>query len=167
MEALKMPAVVALCLALGLATGILVARASKSLGEFTRRLLSGLDRLAQLASEVASSNHAVREATSAFLTSSQELREQVASLAVAAEKLAQVASVQAQALESVRKMEQERLKHPYGKPVTPTPAPLSDPELEYRVQQMVKEQGISREQALLTLNTANASSVWDGFELGS
>lgn len=79
------------------------------------------------------------------------------------ETVARVGNAQLAVAQQQRAEQQERERHPFGRPNTPTPPrDVAAAEMEHEITQMVRSEGISREEAMLRMNPANAGSVWEG-----
>lgn len=84
-------------------------------------------------------------------------------LSQASSSLGQLLQAQTDAIRAYLSAWEEWRRHPFGTPTTAPmqPAAPHDAELEYQIQQLMKSRGVTREQALVELNPANSSSVWD------
>lgn len=79
------------------------------------------------------------------------------------EGVTRIAGAQLEILQAQRAEADVKTQNPFGRPNGPMPPrDVAAANLEHEVQQMMRAQGMSREEALLHLNPANAGSVWGG-----
>ena len=94
-------------------------------------------------------------------------RAQLESVPRLLEAVAKVGATQLDMLQSQRAAQSERERNPFGRSNGPAaPRDVEAANLEHEVDQMVRSQGISREEALLRMNSANESGVWGGILKG-
>ncbi len=92
-----------------------------------------------------------------------EVRAHLAGVPAMLEGLARVSSAQLDILNAQRAAAMEKERNPFGgrtnSPFTPKDATAAD--MEYEISERMKS-GMTREQAMMEMNTANADSVWAG-----
>lgn len=97
---------------------------------------------------------------------SESLKANLSGVPKLLEAVAQVGTAQLEIMQRQRAAEMEAKKNPFGKGNAPMPPrDVEAANLEDEVNQLMRSQGMSREEALLRMNPANAGSVWDGDNL--
>ena len=102
----------------------------------------------------------------ALTPAAAELQASMAAVPKLLEAVAKVGSAQLEIMQAQRASHAERQAPPFGKPNVPIPPrDVESANQAYEVDQMVRAQGISREEAMLRMNPANAGSVWNGDQM--
>jgi NACalpha-BTF3-like transcription factor len=97
--------------------------------------------------------------TESLKPAAEELRVNMAAVPKLLETVARIGSAQIEMM----KARAEEKPNPFGRPNGPLPP--RDPaslNLEYDVSTIMRQKGVSREEALSQLNQANNQSVWEG-----
>lgn len=97
----------------------------------------------------------------------EELRANMAGVPKLLEMVAKIGQAQLEIAQQQRAEQQERMRNPFGRTNGPMPPrDVAAANAEHEVQQMMRSEGVSREEALLRMNPANTGSVWDGLTEG-
>ncbi len=92
-----------------------------------------------------------------------DLQTHLAAIPKLLEMVAKVGQLQLEAIRQQRAEAEERARNPFGRATGPLPPrDTAAANLEDQVQELMRAEGIGREEALLRLNPANARSVWEG-----
>ena len=96
----------------------------------------------------------------------KEAHETMGSIPKLLESVARVGHAQLEVVQQQREEHAARARNPFGRPNAPAPPrDVEAANLEHEVQQMMRAEGVSREEAMMRMNPANTQSVWDGDEL--
>ena len=139
-----------------------IARVSGELDAVRISLSAAADALCQ---EMAATVAAVDKGKEVVLPAAEALRSAVPSLL---EAVAKVGHAQLEVQQQMRQDAEQKKKNPFGRPNGPAaPQDIEASNAEYDVATMMRAEGISREEAMLRMNPANQSSVWDGGQIFS
>ena len=101
-----------------------------------------------------------------LLPAAEELRQHMPGIPKLLESVARVGQAQLEMVQQQRQEQAERTRNPFGRTAGPMPArDVESANREYEIDQAMRAEGISREEAQLRMNPANTASVWDGDEL--
>ena len=137
------------------------------------RWVSAIQKSAQRISEsatnlgaaLAASTTALNQAIAAFAPVSAEVQSNIAAVPKVLEAITRVGQAQLEIMHAQRAAHEQQPANQFGRPNGPIPPRDTDAaNLEYEVNQMMRAEGISREEAILRMNPANQGSVWDGNE---
>ena len=123
-------------------------------------LSAAVDALCQ---EMAATAAAVDKGKEVVLPAAEALRSAVPNLL---EAVAKVGQAQLEVQQRMQQEVEQKKKNPFGRPNGPAAPPdVERANQEYDITMMMRAEGISREEALLRMNPANNSSVWDGGQI--
>jgi hypothetical protein len=101
-----------------------------------------------------------------LLPAAEEIKTNLPGVPKLLEAVARVGQAQLELNAAQRAEQKARQDNPFGRPNAPAPPrDTAAANLEYEVSQMMRSEGVTREEALLRLNSANADSVWAGGSL--
>jgi len=143
----------------------------RAIREFSLACGRVVEVVAKLTPEVAGAREEVKSlralilpATSGLEKVYTELQGNLAGVPKLLEVMTKIGEMQFESTQRLGKLVAGVGNAAFGKVRTPMPQQdLAGAESEYRIMTMMREQGISREQAMMTMNQANEASVWDGF----
>ena len=158
--------VVLLALA-GAVVSYLIYKVVKSITVSALKVGEAADRLeAALAAgtvALAAVTTATDQLRASLAPAAEELRTNMSALPKLLEAVARVGQAQLEITQAQRAEQEERKKNPFGRPNAPmAQRDTAAANMEYEVQQTMRAEGISREEALLRMNPANSASVWEG-----
>jgi hypothetical protein len=105
----------------------------------------------------------LKTARAAIQPAVEDARANLAAVPKLLEAVAKIGSAQLETAQRQRAEQEERARNPFGRNNAPAaPRDTTAANMEYEVQQAMRAEGISREEALLRANPANEKSVWDG-----
>ena len=137
-----------------------IARVSGELDAVRISLSAAADALCQ---EMAATAAAVDKGKEVVLPAAEALRSAVPSLL---EAVAKVGNAQLEVQQRMQQDAEQKKKNPFGRPNGPVaPRDIEAANAEYDVATMMRAEGMSREEAMLRMNPANQSSVWDGGQI--
>lgn len=121
-----------------------------------------------LSQAVASASAALASATAAtdkvremLAPASEELKKHIAGVPALLQMVAKIGEAQLNIMQAQRAEQKERQQNPFGRPNAPVPPrDTTAANLEHDVTTIMRTEGITREEALMRLNGANADSVW-------
>ena len=150
---------VLLILAAGAGCIILYRVVSRAL-ESARRMAVAADRLE---TALATTTAALSRLEAALGPAATELQANMKAVPQLLEAVSRVGQAQLDLLQAQRAAFEQKQKNPFGRQNAPAaPRDVSAANLEYDIDQLQRAEGISREEAMLRLNPANAGSVWEG-----
>jgi hypothetical protein len=155
-----------LIVALLIGAAIIIILASRKLAATARRAVQSSDSLTaaavSLRDAVAAGTEALGKLQQTFAPASDELRANMMALPKVLESLSKIGSAQLSIMEVQRGEQAARIANPFGESNGAIPhRDVTGANQEYEVQQRMRAEGISREQALLMMNPANDTSPWD------
>lgn len=143
----------------------------KSINESAQRTCEAAERLAVVmgglretfGSMVLNCSTAVNQLRDTVGPAAAELQTNMAAVPKLLEAVARVGQAQLEIMQAQRAAGQAKHDNPFGRPNgSMPPKDIEAANLEYEVGEIMRSQGVSREQALMQLNPANIGSVWDG-----
>jgi hypothetical protein len=166
----QVPLLTVVLLLAGGATLYLLYRAGRALadaGSAVADLKASNDQMVESLGDVAAAlaltNDSVKELQKSLAPAAAALQANLAGIPILLENVAKVGQAQLELLQRQRAEAVEKAKSPFGRPNAPqAPRSTEGANAEYEIQQRMRAQGIGREQAMLEMNPANESSVWDG-----
>ena len=92
----------------------------------------------------------------------KQIEENMAGVPKLLEMVAKIGTAQLEIMQAQRAAAQKPA-NPFSRPNGPMPPrDAAAADLEHEIGQMMRSEGVSREEAMMRLNPANAGSVWDG-----
>ena len=133
------------------------------------RILSALEATAcRVEAALVTASAGVSRVTEALLPAAEAMRANMGAVPSLLEAVAKVGSAQLEVQQRMQQEAEQKKKNPFGRPNGPVaPRDIEAANAEYDVATMMRAEGISREEAMLRMNPANQSSVWDGGQIFS
>jgi len=167
-------------MALDTATALVVSAAAAGVYLLSWGLRSAIRRLqehssvmkgvaaeaAALRAEMARNRETLERAASIFSGECAELRNGLETWREQTDRIVRLGEECVRTGQMLQAIRREQEKYPFGRPVSAGVPAQNSPEmadLEYRIQQTMKEHGVTRHEAMMMLNPANQWSPWDGF----
>ncbi|MGE5726937.1 MAG: hypothetical protein ACM34G_17285 [Acidobacteriota bacterium] len=146
--------------AVGLFIGFVLHRWVTSLVNSAQRMIDGHTELCRRLEALDNSLDCLREACNhlAKQLSDESLRSQFALVPKLLETVVRVGNAQLEIAQAQRRQQQ----NPFGQSNRMPPRDVEAANQEDRIQEMMRGEGITREEALLRLNPANMGSLWEG-----
>lgn len=132
--------------------------------EASARLEAALGRVEKNLDELRLSLDLLRTAIgSASSWTAEKIQPHLEAVPKLLETVARVGNAQLAVAQQQRAEQQERERNPFGRANSAAPQrDVAAAEMEHEITQIMRSEGISREEAMLRMNPANTGSVWEG-----